>query len=144
MKVDIERAAQLWAEGRTAADIAELFGCTVKNLLGIAGRNRAQFPSRAKGTELPPVYALVNALTTRTVKEVAEEYGVSPSAICVKLRRAGGSSGKAGRPPIYPAFEPVEMPRIGADRVVRKTFAGALITLPRIPSIDGHFLEAAE
>ncbi|RVH12788.1 GcrA cell cycle regulator [Sinorhizobium meliloti] len=52
--VDIEASAKLWKEGLSASQIASRFGVSRNVIVGLAYRNRDQFPARQK-RKLTPV-----------------------------------------------------------------------------------------
>jgi GcrA cell cycle regulator len=52
--VDIEASAKLWKEGLSASQIASRFGVSRNVIVGLAYRNRDQFPTRQK-RRLAPV-----------------------------------------------------------------------------------------
>jgi len=51
--VDIEASAKLWKEGLSASQIASRFGVSRNVIVGLAYRNRDQFPARQKRTLAP-------------------------------------------------------------------------------------------
>lgn len=58
-----------------------------------------------------------------------------------KLRKEVGNyvSTRSPSPPrIRPERLPKPLPELSADRVRRITRSGAIVTMPRIPTIDGH------
>jgi GcrA cell cycle regulator len=50
----IVKAAQLWNEGRSARQIAELFGSKKNTVINMAHRNRDRFPARQDARQKPP------------------------------------------------------------------------------------------
>ncbi|NEJ74887.1 GcrA cell cycle regulator [Rhizobium phaseoli] len=50
----IVKAAQLWNEGRSARQIAELFGSKKNTVINMAHRNRDRFPARQDTRQKPP------------------------------------------------------------------------------------------
>ena len=100
--VDLDKASELWAEGKSAMEIAEHFGVNRRYLYNFAEHHREHFPVRQ----------------AKQRKEV-NNY--------VSTRAPTG-------PRIWPERLPKPLP---PDRVRRITHSGAVVTLPRIPTIDG-------
>lgn len=87
---------------------------------------------------LPEAHVLASDLRKATLADTARRYGVTPSAICVKLRRAGMPRGTSPGRPQPPVSRPVVVERepCGIDKVIRITHSGAKVALPRISYID--------
>lgn len=47
-KVDLKKAAELWADNISASQIASMFGVTRSSIIGLTFRNRDLFPLKAK------------------------------------------------------------------------------------------------
>lgn len=139
-KINLELAAKLWSEGMPSAEIAHTVGVSQRWLDQLAHANRDLLPSRKKGNPVPDANYLKRRLSNTSIKALASELGISTSAICVKLRRAGMPRVKAtriGRPQPVKAPPPAKI-----DRVVRTTSIGAKVTMPRLVFLDGPASEA--
>lgn len=95
-----------------------------------------EMPERKR---VPEAHVLAMALRTMRMIDVAKKYGVSPSAICVKLRRAGMPRGESiqKKPARDPVVAVISEPPKRADTVIRITHSGARVTMPRVTIIDG-------
>lgn len=98
--IDLDQAAELWADGLSAMEIAERLGCNRRYLYNFAEHHREHFPVRQQKKKV------AHYVSTKSREE--------------PRRR-------------HPEPKP-----IGPDRVRRITLSGAVVTLPRIPTIDGY------
>lgn len=87
---------------------------------------------------LPEAHVLASDLRKATLADTARRYGVTPSAICVKLRRAGMPRGTSPGRPQPPMAIPVvaELEPSNIDKVIRITFSGAKVSLAKVSYID--------
>ncbi|QIG74574.1 hypothetical protein EVC10_066 [Rhizobium phage RHph_Y25] len=96
------------------------------------------------GNPLPTALELAEMLKTQSIAELAVAIGASRKAITTKLRRHGMALGS----PVRYYVSKNKMQEVIAsplkkektfhpDRVSRTTISGSVVTLPRIPTIDG-------
>lgn len=95
---------------------------------------------------IPDAKTLASDLLKASLADTARRYGVTPSAICVKLRRAGTPRGetKPGRPAKFKIDRPAVTAGTNPETVVRITASGARVTLPRVSFIDGPAVRKCE
>jgi hypothetical protein len=148
MKIDVERAAALWADGMSIKGMSDYFGIHPSSMGKLIHQHRAAFPLRAghqgkANPDVPDGRTLMEMIKTRSKKSIADQYGVSLNTIDGRIRRTierdriyGTPKAKAAGDAVAP---PVVAPKrtLSPDRVLRKTSSGALVTLYRVPSIDG-------
>ncbi|WP_337267427.1 hypothetical protein [Oryzifoliimicrobium ureilyticus] len=92
---------------------------------------------------LPQAAILAEQLLTQSLREVAALYGVTPSAVCVRLRRAGMARGKPkprrakGAQLAAPAPQPRPLRPGQIRRVTRITEIGAAVSVAWVSILDG-------
>lgn len=129
-KIDLERASILWNSGHTVSDIAERFGTTPDAIVAMACRNRDIFPPKTVA-RLPEADKLRILLAKTSTRKLADDFGVSTSAIYRKIKRDVLGRAPVGRPKVYHPEIPM------SERVVRVTSIGARVTMPRLTFLDG-------
>lgn len=140
-KINLELAAKLWSQGMPSDEIADELGIGLSSFEQLAHRNRDLLPSRQKGNPVPDAEYLKRRLSNTSIKALATELRITPSAICVKLRRAGMGRGKEAKAVrAAPVFK--TPPVAPQDCVVRTTSIGAKVTMPRLTFLDGPASEA--
>lgn len=96
----------------------------------MACRNRDIFPPKTLA-RLPDAEELQILLATTSFRKLADDFGVSTSAIHRKIKRAELGRNPVGRPKVYHPEIPM------SERVVRVTSIGARVTMPRLTFLDG-------
>lgn len=141
--VDVYEASELWARGVSTTSLGQKYHVSLSTIAGLMNRNRDLFPKRTKHL-LPDATILAAMLREQSIKGVAITLDVSIKAIHIKLKRAGMAIGNKTRPArVLSGMRPralsnrPAMPALAVDRVVRVTFTGARVTMPRISLIDG-------
>ncbi|WP_434733749.1 hypothetical protein NL154_05615 [Rhizobium sp. YTUHZ044] len=97
------------------------------------------------GNPLPSAIDLAGMLKSQTLADLSASLGVSRKAITTKLRRHGMALGMPTRHYVSKnqlhgvISVPLKKEKtFHPDRVARTTLSGAVVTLPRIPTIDGY------
>lgn len=101
LKIDLDLAAELWADGMPASEIAKRFDVGRRTMYNFAEYHRDQFPVRQ---HKKPFNHVVR---------------------CREPKPVVASPPKKAKP-------------LSPDHVRRTTISGAVVTLPRIPTIDGY------
>lgn len=151
---NLAQAAHLWAQGKTCADIARVFGTSHKSISVMMVKKRELFPKReptglpvsksGQWTEEKAQECVRLVMAGAFQEEVAEKLGISRSAVAYLIQKRPDLFQKAEPKPAEIIVHPRSKDRKTwfVDRFIhhvkRTTQSGAVVTMPRVSFIDGE------
>lgn len=149
----IARAAEYWAEGLTSESIGLKLGCSRSSVTAMASFNRDRFPRRILGRTPSKSQSVDPAWYRRAALLWSQGHNTHRIAVITGVMSGTAHNRIKRRPDLFPEKRVIVLktpplasggqPRsyIGNDRWVErvpfKTFAGAIVSLPRVSILNG-------
>ena len=149
----IALASKLWADGLTSESIGQKLGCSRSSVTAMASFNRDRFPRRMIGRTPEKSQSVDPAWYQQAALLWSQGHNTYQIAVMTGVKNGTAHNRIMRRPELFPEKRVIvlrtpslaggDQPKsyIGNDRWVErvpfKTFAGAIVSLPRVSILNG-------